>query len=167
MGLAMSGARPAGVCVVGSIHMDVIATAERLPGKGESIVGQHVALSAGGKAGNQAAQAALNGAPTFMIGRVGRDDFGDRLRATLVASGVDTTYLTVDAHAGTGISPVLTGADGEYASIIVPGAGWCLEAADIEAARAAFMQSAVLLLQCEIPIQRFLSAPRVWPARWA
>jgi len=149
----MSVATPNGVCVVGSIHMDVLATADRLPAKGESIIGYHMALSAGGKAGNQAAQAARNGVPACMIGRVGRDDFGERLRATLVASGVDTTYLSADAEAATGVSPVLTGADGEYASIIVPGAAWRLEAADIEASRAAFAQSRVLLLQCEIPIQ--------------
>ena len=157
----MSGARPPGVCVVGSIHMDVIATADRLPGKGESLVGHRVALSPGGKAGNQAAQAALNGAPAFMIGRVGGDAFGERLRATLVASGVDTTYLTVDAEEGTGISPVLTGADGEYASIIVPGAAWRLDAADLAAAHAAFAQSAVLLLQCEIPLHLSAEAARL------
>ena len=161
MGLAMSGEKPTGVCVVGSIHMDVVARASRLPGKGESIVGDHAALSAGGKAGNQAAQAARNGARTFMIGRVGRDVFGDRLRDTLVASGVDITYLAVDADAGTGVSPVLTGADGEYASIIVPGAGWQLATADIEAAREAFTQSAVLLLQCEIPIQLSVHAAQL------
>ncbi|MEZ4562820.1 MAG: ribokinase [Thermomicrobiales bacterium] len=157
----MSVERPTGVCVVGSIHMDVVAVASRLPAKGESIVGERVALSPGGKAGNQAAQAALNGARTFMIGRVGRDDFGDRLRAALAASGVDTTYLMVDAEAGTGISPVLTGADGEYASIIVPGAAWRLTAADIAAARAAFAQSAVLLLQCEIPVHLSAEAARL------
>ncbi|HZH06768.1 MAG TPA: ribokinase, partial [Lautropia sp.] len=157
----MNAAPPRGVCVVGSVHMDVVAMADRLPGKGESIVGHHMALSAGGKAGNQAAQAARNGAQTFMVGRVGRDDFGDRLRATLVASGVETAYLTVDAHEGTGISPVLTGADGEYASIIVPGAGWRLDAVDIDAARDAFAQSAVLLLQCEIPIHLSVHAARL------
>jgi ribokinase len=156
----MSTPERTGVCVVGSVHMDVVATADRLPGKGESLVGHHVALSAGGKAGNQAAQAARNGAPTFMIGRVGRDDFGERLRATLVASGVDTTYLTGDVHEGTGISPVLTGADGEYASIIVPGAGWRLDTTDIADAHKAFVQSAVLLLQCEIPIHLSVHAAR-------
>lgn len=157
----MSDGRPAGVCVVGSIHMDVIATAERLPARGESIIGHRMALSPGGKAGNQAAQAARNGARTFMIGRVGRDAFGDQLRATLARSGVDTSYVTVDAEAGTGISPVLTGADGEYASIIVPGAAWRLEAADITAAHAAFAQSAVLLLQCEIPLHLSAEAARL------
>ena len=43
---------PVGVSVVGSVHMDVVATADRLPGKGESIVGHRVALSPGGKAGD-------------------------------------------------------------------------------------------------------------------
>ena len=116
-------------------------------------MGHRVALSPGGKAGNQAAQAALNDARTFLVGRVGRDVFGDRLRAALARTGVDTTYLTVDSQEATGISPVLTGADGEYASIIVPGAGQRLEPEDVEAARDAFAQSAVLLLQLEIPVR--------------
>jgi ribokinase len=141
--------------------MDVVATADRLPGKGESVIGHRVALSPGGKAGNQAAQAARNGARTFLVGRVGQDVFGDRLRAALASSGVDTTYLTVDRREPTGISPVFTGADGEYASIIVPGAGQHLNVADVAAARAAFARSAVLLLQCEIPIAISLHAARL------
>lgn len=161
----MSTPEQTGVCVVGSVHMDVVATADRLPGKGESLVGHHVSLSAGGKAGNQAAQAALNGASTFMIGRVGQDAFGEQLRATLARSGVDTTYLKIDEGDATGISPVLTGADGEYASIIVPGAGWRLDTADIDAAKAAFAPSAVLLLQCEIPIQLSVHAARLARSR--
>jgi ribokinase len=150
-----------GVSVVGSVHMDVIATADRLPGKGESVVGHRMALSPGGKGGNQAAQAALNDARTFLIGRIGRDHFGDQLRAALARTGVDTTYLTVDSQEATGISPVLTGADGEYASIIVPGAGQLLKPQDVEAARTAFTQSAVLLLQLEIPVQISIHAARL------
>lgn len=151
----------AGVCVVGSVHMDVVATADRLPAAGESVVGHRVTLSPGGKAGNQAAQAARNGARTFLIGRVGRDVFGDQLRAALASTGVDTTYLTVDAQEATGISPVFTGVDGEYASIIVPGAGQRLQPADIDAARDAFAQSALLLIQGEIPIQTSAHAARL------
>ncbi|MCC2627359.1 MAG: ribokinase [Thermomicrobiales bacterium] len=157
----MGADAPAGVCVVGSVHMDVVATADRLPAAGESVVGHRVALSPGGKAGNQAAQAALNGARTFLIGRVGRDVFGDQLRGALARTGVDTTYLIADAQEATGISPVFTGADGEYASIIVPGAGQRLQAEDIEAARDAFARSAVLLIQGEIPIQLSAHAARL------
>src|SRR5215212_923702 len=157
----MDAEAPAGVIVVGSVHMDVVATADRLPGKGESVVGHRVTLSPGGKAGNQAAQAALNDARTFFVGRIGRDIFGDQLRAALARTGVDTTYLTVDPLEATGVSPVLTGADGEYASIIVPGAGQRLEPEDVEAARDAFVQSAVLLLQLEIPVQLSAHAARI------
>src|SRR5829696_5901555 len=149
------------VTVVGSVHLDIVATADRLPAAGESVVGHRMALSPGGKAGNQAAQAALNGARTFLIGRVGRDVFGDQLRAALARTGVDTTYLTVDAQEATGISPVFTGADGEYASIIVPGAGQRLQPEDIEAARDAVARSAVLLIQGEIPIQLSAHAARL------
>src|SRR3712207_6089170 len=145
----ISAEPPTAVTVVGSVHMDVVATAARLPARGESLVGHRVALSPGGKAGNQAAQAALNDARTFFVGRVGDDVFGKRLRAALAGTGVDTTYLTVDPQEATGISPVLTGADGEYASIIVPGAGQRLEPEDLDAARDAFARSAVLLLQFE------------------
>src|SRR5215207_7465221 len=157
----MGADAPAGVCVVGSVHMDVVATADRLPAAGESVVGHRVALSPGGKAGNQAAQAALNGARTFLIGRVGRDVSGDQLRAALARTGVDTTYLTVDAQEATGISPVFTGSDGEYASIIVPGAGQRLQPEDIDTARDAFAQSAVLLIQGEIPIHLSAHAARL------
>lgn len=148
----MGQERPAGVCVVGSIHMDVVATAERLPARGESLIGQSGHLCPGGKAGNQAVQAARYGARTFFIGRLGQDIFGDRLRQALADAGVDTTYLTVDANAITGFSPVLTGADGEYASIIMPGASENLGPVEIEAASEAFARSAVLLLQGEIAI---------------
>src|SRR3954463_9515361 len=149
----MSADTRTGVCVVGSVHMDVVAKADRLPGKGESVVGHSAALSPGGKAGNQAAQAALNGAVTFFVGRVGRDIFGNQLRAALGRAGVDTMHLTIDEREATGVSPVLTGADGEYASIIVPGAAQFLEPEDVGAARKAFAQSAVLLLLLEIPVR--------------
>src|SRR5215213_2203598 len=152
---------PAGVIAVGSVHMDVVATADRLPGKGESVVGHRVTLSPGGKAGNQAAQAALNDARAFFVGRIGRDIFGDQLRAALAGTGVETTYLTVDPQEATGVSPVLTGADGEYASIIVPGAGQRLEPEDVAAAKDAFAQSAVLLLQLEIPARISAHAARL------
>ena len=158
----MGQARRGGmVCVVGSVHMDIIATAARLPARGESLLGERVALHPGGKAGNQAAQAALLGAQTFLVGRVGRDLFGDQLRAALQAKGVDVTYLAIDEEAPTGASPVFTGADGEYASIIVPGASQRLGDADLLAAREAIARAAVLLIQAEIPLAVSAAAARL------
>lgn len=142
-----------GVVVVGSVHVDLVASAARLPRRGETLPGTGFAIHPGGKGGNQAVQVALNGIRSTMIGRVGRDPFGERLRAALQAKGVDTTYLTEDEEAPTGASTVLTGENGDYASVIVPGAAGRLERVDLERARTAFDRADVLLVQLEIDPQ--------------
>lgn len=139
-----------GVVVVGSVHVDLVASAARLPRSGETLPGTGFAIHPGGKGGNQAVQVALIGVESTMIGRVGCDPFGDRLRSALRAKGVDTTYLLVDREAPTGASTVLTGENGDYASVIVPGAAGRLGRGDLERARSAFDWADVLLLQLEI-----------------
>jgi ribokinase len=136
--------------VVGSVHIDLIARAGRLPRQGETLPGTSFAIHPGGKGGNQAAQVARAGVPAVIVGRVGRDQFGERLRAALRDAGVDTTYLAQDDHEPTGASTVLVGGDGDYASVIVPGAGLAVRTADIDTAVAAMPGAAVVLLQLEI-----------------
>ena len=64
------------VVVVGSVHMDLIATADRLPDHGESVSGGVFTMAPGGKAGNQACQFALAGASVQILTRLGDDIFG-------------------------------------------------------------------------------------------
>jgi len=142
------GRRPR-VVVLGSVHMDLIATAARLPGRGESVSGGAFAMAPGGKAGNQACQCVLAGADTSIITRLGDDAFGRDLRDALAGRGVDTSLIATDPEAPTGASTVLA-AEGDYQSIIAPGAAGRLSAADIEAARAAIEDADALLLQLEI-----------------
>jgi ribokinase len=73
------------VFVAGSINMDVVATADRHPRIGETVGGKQVLFSPGGKGVNQAVSAAKLGAPTTLIGRLGRDAFGAELRTFLAA----------------------------------------------------------------------------------
>ena len=61
------------IVVLGSINYDITASAERLPAKGETVVGFSVDMFGGGKGANQAVQAAQMGVPTAMIGQVGND----------------------------------------------------------------------------------------------
>jgi ribokinase len=148
------------VAVVGSVHMDLIAVADRLPVRGESLTGRRFGMHPGGKAGNQAAQVALQGVPTYVVARVGNDHFGGILRDRLREKGVDTSYLATDPSFATGASPLLVGGDGEYASIIVPGAAAGLSERDVDAARAAIARSAAVMLQLEIPAGATLYAAR-------
>jgi ribokinase len=142
------GRRPR-VLVLGSVHMDLIATAARLPGRGESVSGGTFAMAPGGKAGNQACQCALAGAETQIVTRLGDDAFGSELREAMAERGVDTSLIAIDPEAATGASTVLA-AEGDYQSIIAPGAAGRLSAADIERARPAIEAADALILQLEI-----------------
>src|ERR1700674_2316274 len=93
------------VFVAGSINMDVVATAERHPRIGETVTGDAVLYFPGGKGAHQAVAAAKLGAPTKLIGGVGKDAFGDQLKAFLAAQEVDLGFVqqTSEAHTGTAL----------------------------------------------------------------
>ena len=61
------------ITVVGSINLDLVATAPQLPAPGETVTGATLARHPGGKGANQALAAQRLGAEVCMIGRVGRD----------------------------------------------------------------------------------------------
>ena len=137
--------------MLGSVHMDLIATAARLPGRGESVAGGLFTMAPGGKGGNQACQFALAGARVHMLARLGDDLFGGQLLAGLQARGVDTTYVAIDYEFATGASTVLA-AEGDYSSIIAPGAAARLSVDDVDCARPAIQRASALVVQLELPV---------------
>ena len=137
------------VFVAGSINMDVVATADRHPRIGETVTGDAVLYFPGGKGANQAVAAAKLGAPTTLIGRLGKDAFGDELKAFLAAQGVDLTFLqqTSEAHTGTAL---ITIANADNTIVVVPGANALVSAADVAAP--AFAKGDIAVSQFEIPL---------------
>jgi len=119
------------VFVAGSINMDVVATADRHPRIGETVAGSAVLYFPGGKGANQAVAAAKLGAPTTLIGRLGKDAFGDELKAFLAAEGIDLSFVqqTSQAHTGTAI---ITVANADNTIVVIPGANALVSAADVE-----------------------------------
>ena len=69
------------IVVVGSINLDLVAAADRIPQVGETITGHAFHTFHGGKGANQAVAAAKLGYPVAMVGNVGSDSFGTQLRA--------------------------------------------------------------------------------------
>ena len=137
------------VFVAGSINMDVVATADRHPRIGETIAGSAVLYFPGGKGANQAVAAAKLGAPTTLIGRVGKDAFGDELKAFLASHGIDLTLVreTAEAHTGTA---VITVANADNTIVVIPGANARVSAAD--AAVPELTKGDIAVSQFEIPL---------------
>jgi ribokinase len=137
------------VVVAGSINMDVVATAHRHPRIGETVAGSAVHYFPGGKGANQAVAAAKLGAPTMLIGRLGKDAFGAELRTFLAAQGIDLTHVqdTAETHTGTA---VITLANADNTIVVVPGTNALVTATDVAAA--ALVKGDIAVSQFEIPL---------------
>jgi len=114
------------ITVIGSLNLDLVVEAPRLPGPGETVLGSGLRRGAGGKGANQAAAAARmlagTGAPAVrMIGCVGRDEAGAFLRAALRAAGVDDGGLR-EVEEPTGAALITLGPGGENQITVAPGA---------------------------------------------
>ncbi|MBE3014469.1 ribokinase [Microbispora sp. NEAU-D428] len=144
---------PKGVVVVGSISADVTAFTRRLPRRGETVLGDDVTLVLGGKGANQAVAAARAGAPTWLVGCVGTDPFGEIVSSALRSHGVALTEVRSVGNR-TGVAHIRVDASGENDIVMTPLANADLSAEMVdESIRAVRDRASVLLLQLEIPAE--------------
>ena len=141
------------VTVAGSLNMDLVARAPRIPQPGETIIGRDFRNVPGGKGANQAVAAARLGAEVSMVGRVGADTFADPLLENLAADGIDHTYVTRDPEAATGVALIVVDDAGENSIVVASGANARFSPGDVEDAEEAFARADVLLLQLESPLE--------------
>jgi ribokinase len=136
------------VFVAGSINMDIVASAARFPRIGETVPGGELHFIPGGKGANQAVAAAKSGARTALIGRLGRDAFGRRLKAFLSRQGVDLKHVATTAKAHTGTA-IITVADADNTIVVVPGANALMDQSDVTVP--IVTKGDILVSQFEIP----------------
>jgi len=141
------------IAVVGSLNMDLVVRVPHMPIPGETVIGSDFRTIPGGKGANQAVAATRLGAEVTMIGRVGDDDFGRAQLRNLGELGVDTTHVIVDPEAATGIALITLDASGQNSIVLASGANMRLTREDINAAQDAIVQSDVLVLQLESPLE--------------
>jgi ribokinase len=140
------------IVVVGSINLDLVVGADRLPLAGETITGNTFATFHGGKGANQAVAAAKLGYPVAMVGCVGTDNFGIQLRGALESAGVDVSQVnTVDESSGTAL--ITIGSHGENSIVVVPGANARVTPAVLEKAAPMLERAGMILAQLEIPLE--------------
>jgi ribokinase len=143
------------ILVVGSLNADLVVSTPRFPQPGETISGEDLRVIPGGKGGNQAVAASRLGANVSMLGRVGRDNFGDFLLDNLKANHVDIQLIQRD-DASTGTATIIVDANGQNSIVLSAGANGKVSSSDLE--HASFSSFDLLLLQLEIPTPTVLSA---------
>jgi ribokinase len=149
------------VVVVGSANIDLIARVEHLPAPGETLLGSEVTVRPGGKGANQAVAAARLGADTTIFAAIGRDSFGDQVRAALADQGVRQEQVIGREDAPTGLAMVTVCATGENSIVVAPGANHLLDTAALAALPSLMHSGDVLVLQMEVPLDTCLAAARV------
>lgn len=143
---------PAKVVVVGSLNMDLVTRASRLPRAGETLIGQSFSTVPGGKGANQAVASARLGAEVAMIGCVGSDAYGVQLRDALLAEGIDCQAVSrVDGSSG--VALIVVDDSSQNAIVIVAGSNGELTPASLQAADAVLQAADVIVCQLEVPLE--------------
>lgn len=149
------------IVVLGSLNMDLVVRAPRHPQPGETLIGGEFQTFPGGKGANQAVAAARLGTEVWMIGRVGRDAFGDALLRTVRQDGVNTTFIRQDEQAASGVALITLDAAGQNTIVVAPGANMRVTPQDVIEAEAAFDKADLLLMQLECPLEAVETAARI------
>jgi ribokinase len=145
--------------VVGSLNADLTILVGHIPRAGETVVGRAPGeIYFGGKGANQAAAAAAVGGRVAMVGRVGEDEVGARIREDLATRGVDVGGLLTTPGAMTGRATIAVDPGGENLIVVDPGANHRLVAEDVTTPSVAHAD--VVLVQLEIPIEAASAAIR-------
>ncbi|HZZ41885.1 MAG TPA: ribokinase [Tepidisphaeraceae bacterium] len=141
------------IVVIGSINMDLVCRTARMPEAGETILGSDFVTIPGGKGANQAVAAAKLGGDVHMVGRVGSDDFGQRMLTGMRGHGVNVDHVTITEGVASGVAMILVNKAGENSIVVAPGANHRLTIADIEKAEEKIKKASVVVMQLEIPVE--------------
>ena len=143
---------PAKVVVVGSLNMDLVTRASRLPRAGETLIGQTFSTVPGGKGANQAVAAARLGANVAMVGCVGTDAYGVQLREALQVEGIDCQAVST-VGGSSGVALIVVDDSSQNAIVIVAGSNGELTPASLQVFDAVLQAADVIVCQLEVPME--------------
>jgi ribokinase len=135
-----------------------------MPEPGQTILGSSFVMNPGGKGANQAVAAARLGAECHFVGRVGADEFGERMIATLQSAGVDTQSVAVTETVppvSTGVAMIVVDQHGENSIVVAGGANNRVDLEDIANAEQLIASADALLVQLELPVRTVCRAIQV------
>jgi ribokinase len=143
--------------VVGSVNLDLVTRAKRLPRPGETLTDATFDRYPGGKGANQAVGAARLGADVTFFGCVGDDPFAAEALAGLRQARVDLRVEAVDAP--TGVASILVDDAGENVIVVAPGANRSVRAPRFDGGE-------IVLCQLEIPVETVIECAATAGSFW-
>jgi len=155
---------PPSVVVVGSINVDFIVHAARLPGPGEMATNGRLERQGGGKSANQALAAARSGVPTILIAALGDDDLAPEAVRALLAAKVDVGRCVRLPGVSTAVALIAVDPSGENQIVVASGATGLLDGDMVEEALTGLVpaRGSICLVGFEVGDTAVMAA-----ARWA
>ncbi|WEL53665.1 ribokinase [Pseudomonas kermanshahensis] len=141
------------VVVVGSLNMDLVARAQRLPRAGETLPGEAFFTAPGGKGANQAVAVARLGGSVAMVGNVGDDAYGQQLRKALEREGVDCQAVSVCEGVSSGVALITVDAASQNCIVIIPGGNGLLTPQSVRRFDKLLQAADVIICQLEVPAE--------------
>jgi ribokinase len=141
------------IVVIGSVNLDIVAAADRLPMPGETVTDATLNRYPGGKGANQALAARRLGADVQLVAHVGNDAAADEALVMLREGGVDLSACVVIADELTGVALISVAKSGENQIIVAPGANRTLTPESLQVPKAD-----ALICQLEVPVDAIAHA---------
>lgn len=149
---------PPKILVVGSSNTDMVIKLDRIPRPGETVPGGTFFSGPGGKGANQAVGAARAGGDVTFVVRVGCDAFGEQAVAGFLSEGIHVEHVVRDPSHSSGVALIFVSKEGENSIGVASGANDALSPGDVKAAREAFSDTAMVVMQLEMPLQTVQAA---------
>lgn len=146
------------IVVVGSLNIDLVIKVPVIPKPGETVLGGEFATFPGGKGANQAVAAARLGGRVSMVGRVGRDSFGEQLLESLSREGVEISHVGVDTKHATGVALITVDHSGQNNIAVASGANYTLTKEHVISALGSIEQLDLLVMPLETPMETIETA---------
>ena len=142
------------ICVFGVFVADLCFFADKIPIKGETVLGKNHMVGPGGKGSNQAIAASRLGGNVNFITKIGEDQNAEMALKLYEEAGINTASIVQDPNQSTGVAGIMINEKtGDNAINIVPGAAGSLSNKDIDNNIEFLKNSKIFLTQLETPYE--------------
>ena len=142
------------ICVFGVFVADLCFFADKIPIKGETVLGKNHIVGPGGKGSNQAIAAARLGGKVNFITKIGKDQNATMALNLYKEVGINTDSIIQDENKLTGVAGIMINEKtGDNAINIISGAAGSLTNEDIDKNLKFIENSEIFLTQLETPYE--------------